>query len=123
MKKIFALSSAAVLSASPAFAGTYLNVEGNTSFVDGDYSSTLLETHVGYEGELGDDTTRYVQGGPAFQFVDGAENGELVSGKLGMEHQITEELSGYGEIYVVSADDWDISDSNVGIKSGLTYRF
>ena len=69
MKKIIALSSAAILSAAPAYAGVYGNIESNSGWSDGDYNSTLLETHLGVDAPLGNSATVYVQGGPAIGFI------------------------------------------------------
>jgi len=123
MKKIFALSAASVLTAAPAFAGVYGNVESNTGFAGGSYDSSLLETHVGYEGALGEDASWYIQGGPAFGFEADEENTQMFSGKVGASVDLSEDLTGYGEVSALSADDWDASDLSLGVKAGLTYRF
>jgi hypothetical protein len=124
MKKIFALSAASVFAAAPAMAGVYGNVESNTGFAGGSYDSSLLETHVGYEGDFdAEGASWYVQGGPAFGFVADEENTQLLSGKVGASYEITEDLTGYGEVSALSSDDWDISDLSLGVKAGLTYRF
>ena len=124
MKKFFALSVASsVLAAPAAFAGQYVNIESNTGVAGGDYSSTLVETHYGYEGSVGENTTWYVQGGPAVDFQDGGEAEQKVSGKLGAEIAVTEKASAYGELSVVSDDDWELSSADLGIKAGVTYRF
>ena len=123
MKKIFALSAASILAAAPAVAGPYANVEANSSFKGSDYSSTLIEKHIGYEGELGEDTTWYVQGGPALEFVDGSGTESKVSGKVGASVAVTEDVDAYGEVSIVSAEGWDLGDSDYGIKAGVTYRF
>ena len=123
MKKIFALSAASVFAAAPAMAGSYANVEANSGFSAGDYDSTLIETHYGYEGEFGETGSWYIQGGPAFDLQDGADAENKVSGKVGASVDLTESLEGYGEVSVLSGADWDISEAGVGVKAGLTYRF
>ena len=123
MEKIFALSAASIFAAAPAMAGSYANVEANTGFDAGDYTSTLIETHYGYEGELGEDATWYIQGGPAFDLQDGADGESKVSGKVGASVALTESVDAYGEVSVLSGEDWDISESSVGVKTGFTYRF
>ena len=124
MKKIFALSAASVLMAAPAMAGSYANVEANSSFQDGDYSSTRIDTHYGWEGELGDSSKYYIQGGPSFLSRDGAEDLEYqVGGKVGIKTALTEDLSAYGEVKAYSAEDWDVSDLKVSVKAGLKYTF
>ena len=123
MKKFFALSAASVLSAAPVMAGPYVNSELNTGFKSGDYKSTLLEVHYGYEGTLGEKTDWYVQGGPALDFVDGDGTESKISGKVGATVALTEKLDGYGEVYMISGDSWDISETDLGLKAGATYRF
>jgi len=121
--KTILISTAAVFAAAPVLAGPYVNIESNSGFSAGDYTSTLLENHVGYEGELGESATWYVQGGPALEFVDGSGTESKVSGKVGANVALSEKLDGYGELAVVSADGWDIGDSDLGIKAGLKYTF
>jgi len=122
MKPIL-FSTAALLFAAPAIAGPYVNVESNSGFLSGDYTSTLLEKHVGYEGELGESATWYVQGGPALQFNDASGTESKVSGKVGATVALTEKVDGYGEFAVVSDDSWNISDSDLGLKAGFKYTF
>ena len=121
--KTILISTAAVFAAAPVLAGPYINVESNSGFNAGDYTSTLLEKHVGYEGELGEKASWYVQGGPALEFVDGSGTESKVSGKVGAEVALTEKVDAYGEFAVVSDDGWDIGDSDLGLKAGFKYTF
>ena len=121
--KTILISTAAVFAAAPALAGPYVNVEANSGFSAGDYTSTLVEKHVGYEGELGEKATWYVQGGPALEFVDGSGTESKVSGKVGASVALSDKVDAYGEFSVISADGWDVSDSDMGIKTGFTYTF
>ena len=121
--KTILLSTAAVFAAAPALAGPYVNVESNSGFSAGDYTSTLVEKHVGYEGELGEKATWYVQGGPALEFVDGSGTESKVSGKVGATVALSDKVDAYGEFAIVSDDGWDIGDSDLGIKTGFTYTF
>ena len=59
MKKIIAILSAAALGA-PAIAGPYANVEANSGWSGTDYGGTVIDNHLGYEGD-----NWYIQGGPA----------------------------------------------------------
>ena len=123
MKALF-ISTAAVMMAAPAIAGPYLNVESNSSFTDSDYTGSLLETHVGYESALGDASSWYIQGGPAFGFVDAEEEAsQAVSGKVGVGVALTEKLGAYGEIAAITGDDWDFDVLSTGVKAGLKYTF
>ena len=122
MKKIFALSTASILAASPAMAAPYVNVEANQSFSNSSYNSTLLETHLGYEGDLGKSSSWYIQGGPAFQFSEGATI-EAASGKVGLSTALTEKLGAYGEVSAITADEYDFDELSIGVKAGLKYSF
>ncbi len=123
MKALFFAGAASFLAA-PAFAGPYVNIESNSGFVGSDYSSTLLETHVGYEGELGGDAAWYVQGGPALVFPDGDDQTTELSGKIGASVGLSELLSVYGEVAAITSKEIDFdADLNVGVKAGLTFRF
>ena len=123
MKKIFALSTASILAASPAMAGPYVNIEANSGFDAGDYTGTLVESHVGYTAPLGESAAWYVQAGPAFDLGDGVSEDYKVSGKVGAAVELTERVEAYGEVSFVSGDAWDISESSVGVKTGFTYSF
>ena len=124
MKKIFALSTAAVFSAAPAIASPYYaNVETNVGWEDGKYGSALTEVHVGYEADLGKSSSWYIQGGPAFRSTDGEGTEYLASGKVGISTALTEKLGAYGELSALSAKDYDLGDLGVGAKLGLKYSF
>ena len=122
MKTLF-ISTASILFAAPVLAGPYVNVESNSGFSSGDYTSTLVEKHVGYEGELGESAAWYVQGGPALEFNDASGTESKVSGKVGATVALTEKVDAYGEFAVVSDDSWDISESDLGLKAGFKYTF
>ena len=124
MKKIFALSAASVLMAAPAMAGSYANVEANSSFQDGDYSATRIDTHYGWEGTLGESSKYYIQGGPSFLSRDGAEDLEYqVGGKVGIKTALTEDVTAYSEVKAYSGDDWDLNDVKLSVKAGVKYTF
>ena len=124
MKAIFAAAAAASSLAAPAFAGPYVNIESNSGFVGTDYSSSILETHVGYEGELGSDAAWYIQGGPAVLFPDGGETTTELSGKVGVGVALSDKLGAYGEVSAVTTNEIDFdADLGVGVKAGLKYTF
>ena len=122
MKKIFALSAASVFAAAPAMAAPYVNVEANQSFSNSSYNSTLPETHLGYEGDLGKSSSWYIQGGPAFEFSEDATT-EAASGKVGLSTALTEKLGAYGEVSAITADEYDFDELSIGVKAGLKYSF
>ena len=121
MKTLF-ISTASILFAAPVLAGPYVNVESNSGFSSGDYTSTLLEKHVGYEGELGESAAWYVQGGVSLVSPDGGETDTVPSGKAGIGAPITEALGAYGEVSFIGSGDSDV-DRGYGAKLGLKYSF
>ena len=60
-KSVIAASAAAAAAVAfapaAALAGPYVNIESNSGFAGSDYSSTLLETHLGYESSLSESTS------------------------------------------------------------------
>jgi len=112
-----------VLHGTAAQAGVYTNVEANSSFTNSTYSDTLVEPHVGWESDLGESASYYVQGGPAFGFVQDGETTQAMSAKVGLKVDLTEKLEGYGEVSGITADDYNFKTVNYGVKTGFTYRF
>ena len=108
--------SAAVL-ASPATAGTYVNIENNAGYQDG-YQGSTTDLHVGYEG--GDGIYGfYLQGGPAIVSPDGGDTDMELSGKVGGSVQVAEDVSVYGEVSFITAEE----DPAVGTKLGWKWNF
>ena len=118
--KTLALALASTLVAGPAFAGVYVNVESNAGYTGSDYESRTTDFHVGYEDTAGS-VDWYVQGGPAVVSVDGSDNANQMSGKIGANVAATEKLGFYGEISVVTADG-DV-DNSWGTKIGTKFNF
>ena len=122
IKSIFAATAALSVSAGAAVAGPYVNVEANAGWTGDDYTGSVTDIHVGYEGALGDTgASYYVQGGPAIVAVDGADTETEFSGKAGVGVPVTDALGVYGEVSFLTADDSD--DLGVGGKLGLKYSF
>lgn len=110
-----AVSAAAL--ASPAFAGTYVNVENNASYQNG-FNGGVTDLHIGYEG--GDGVYGfYLQGGPAIVSPDGGETDMELSGKVGASVQAADNFSVYGELSFITAED----DPAIGTKIGAKYSF
>jgi len=116
-KSAIAAVAAAPFLATAAFAGPYVNVEANAGIVGSDYTGTLTEAHVGYEGTAGK-VSYYGQVGPALVSPDGGDSDVQISGKVGASISATEKLSFYGEYWALSGDDLT---SN--IKAGAKYTF
>ena len=125
IKSVIAAAAATPFLATAALAGPYVNVEANSGFVGSDYTQTLVETHIGYETQLSDTTSWYIQGGPALSFVDGAEGSTTeLSGKTGIGVALTDNLAAYGEVAAATTGEIDFDkDLNVNLKAGLKYSF
>ena len=124
MKAIIAAAAAAPLMATPAFAGPYVNIESNSGFTGTDYDSTLLETHLGVEGALGENAGWYVQAGPAIVMPDNGDTTTELSGKVGIGVDVTESLNVYGEVAAITTEAINFDeDLNVGVKLGVKYTF
>ena len=124
IKTAFAASAAAVAFAAPgaALAGPYVNVEANSGWTGSNYNGTVTDAHVGYEGELGESTSWYVQGGASLVSPDGGETDTVPSGKAGLGISLTEALGAYGEVSFIGSGDDDI-DRGYGAKLGVKYSF
>ena len=122
---IAAAAAAIAFAPAAALAGPYVNIESNSGFLGNDYSATLLETHVGFEGPVGEDASWYIQGGPAVEFADGVkDNTTELSGKVGLTANLTEKTSVYGEVWAATNGeiDFDVA-ADVNVKAGVKYSF
>ena len=118
IKQTVAAIAAAPLFAGAAIAGPYVNIEANSGFDGNDYTGSLLENHVGYEGDLGESSSWYLQGGPAVSFADGEDSETELSGKVGITTSVTDSVDVYGEYWAMTGDELA---SNV--KAGLKWSF
>ena len=124
IKSVFAAAAALSVSAGAAVAGPYVNVENNAGYTGNDYNGSITDLHVGYEGDLGESSSWYVQGGPAIVSVDGEESETEFSGKVGLNIAVTERVGVYGEVSALTEDqEFDTSTLNVGTKLGIKYSF
>ena len=124
IKSVFAAAAALSVSAGAAVAGPYVNVENNAGYTGNDYNGSITDLHVGYEGDLGESSSWYVQGGPAIVSVDGEESETEFSGKVGLNVAVTERVGVYGEVSALTEDqEFDTSTLNVGTKLGIKYSF
>ena len=119
MKSILAAGLLLGMSHGAAIAGPYVNVENNAGFTGSSYNGNTTEFHVGYEGDLGEDASYYVQAGPAVVAPDGGATETELSGKAGLGLSLSEKLSAYGEVSFITAD----GDNGYGTKVGLKYAF
>jgi hypothetical protein len=121
--KTLALAIASTFAIAPAYAGgVYVNVENNASLTGSDYTGSVTDFHVGYEGG-NDGFDYYVQGGPAVVATDGVDSDTRLSGKVGANVAATEKLGFYGELAVLTADS-DTDDNNSwATKIGTKFKF
>ena len=97
-----------------AIAGPYANIEANSGFYGDEYSGSVIENHVGYEGD-----GWYIQGGPAILSSSGVEAELEWSGKVGAAVPVSENLDLYGEVSFMTGDE----ESNYGAKAGVKWTF
>ena len=123
MKSVIAAGALLALS-SPAFAGPYANVENNAAWLGTDFEVGVTEVHAGYEFQAGEDVDIYVQGGPAFIYVDGEDTETEISGKVRLVADVSDNFELYGEVLFITEDqEFDTDELNIGTKIGATYRF
>ena len=96
-----------------AIAGPYVNVEANTGWTGNDYNSTIIDNHVGYEGD-----GWYVQGGPAFVSGDAVRSSLELSAKVGGNYAMSESVDLYGEVLFMTGDT-----NSYGTKAGVKWTF
>ena len=113
LKKALSIAAVSALS-TPAFAGVYLNIENNASFLKTDYQSNNTDLHIGYEGG-NDNASWYIQGGGLLNNPDGGEQSTDVSAKIGGSVNATDKTSIYGELSGVFSDE-NVFGTKLGIK-------
>ena len=112
--KTLIIASLLLGAAGAAQAGPYVNVEANSGFVGSEYGGTVIDNHLGYEGD-----NWYIQGGPAALVPDGGDAELEWSGKLGGSAPLSDSVSLYGEVSFLTGDE----DTNYGTKAGVKWSF
>lgn len=97
-----------------AQAGPYVNIEANSGWSGTDYGGTVIDNHVGYEGDRW-----YIQAGPSIVSPDGGDSTVELSGKAGGNVPLSEKLGAYGEVSFVTGED----NNGYGTKVGVKYSF
>ena len=118
MKSIIASGLLLGMAHGAAIAGPYANIESNSGYTGSDFDGSVIEIHKGYEGELGENGSWFVQGGPAIIANDGEDAVTEFSGKVGASYDVSEAVEIYGEYSFVTGDEF-----GSGVKAGATYRF
>ena len=115
-----AVAASATLFSGAAIAGPYVNIEANSGFTGSDYTSTVIDNHIGFENDLGENASWYIQGGPAVVAADGSDATTELSGKVGISVAAGERTSVYGEVSGITNDEINFDeDFNVGVKLGV----
>jgi len=124
MKALF-ISTAAVMMAAPAIAGpVYYNPEVKSSFKGYDYGKTVFYNDIGFQNKFKNGGSFYLQGGPAVVLPDGGDQTTEFHAKTGLKFNVTENLSGYGEISALTSDEINLKEPlSVGTKVGFKYFF
>ena len=115
-KTVFgAAAGALALAPLSALAGPYANVEANAGWSGSDYTGSVTDLHVGWEGGNGP-YSYYIQGGPAIVMPDGDDTEMEFSGKFGGAVAASDSLSVYGEISGITGDDVNSYGGKAGVK-------
>jgi hypothetical protein len=115
-----AVAASATLFSGAAIAGPYVNIEANSGFSGSDYTQTVVDNHIGFESELGEDASWYIQGGPAVVAVDGQDATTELSGKVGLTVAAGERVDVYGEVAGITTGEIDFDeDFDLGLKLGV----
>ena len=115
-----AVAASATLFSGAAIAGPYVNIEANSGFTGSDYTSTVIDNHIGFESDLGDNAAWYIQGGPAVVAVDGEDATTELSGKVGLSVSAGDRVDVYGEVAAMTNEEIDFdADLDVGVKLGV----
>ena len=120
IKATLATVAIAALAPVGAIAGPYVNVETNAGWTGSEYGGAATDLHIGYEGTAGA-ASYYIQGGPQVQLPNGGDSETVFSAKAGGGIPLTEKLSAYGEVSLVTAGQTD--QNGYGGKLGVKYSF
>ena len=120
MFKQATLAAALATAGMPAMAGFYVNPEFNKGYVCNDPIGSVLDLHVGFEGQANEKLGYYVQGGPSILYPTSGEGSTELGGKVGASYALTEKVSAYGEFSGISSED---TDNAYGLKLGGKFTF
>ena len=119
MKKFALAALALAASATPAFAGPYVESKHEFKGTDEDFSKQVHQGRVGYEGKLGK-ASPYIEGGLGVATPDGGENETFTALEIGSKYKITDSFSAYAKYENIFQDD-DTRDWKVEL--GTKYKF
>jgi hypothetical protein len=121
-KSVFAATAALSISAGAAFAGPYVRVESNAGWVGDDYTGAVTELQIGYDGQIGDNSSWYVEAGPALVSADGEESEGEIAAEIGASVALSDNVGLYGELGILTTNQ-EFDELNTAGKLGIKYSF
>lgn len=89
---------------SPVLAGPYVYTEVESDFTGSEYDGSAVNARVGYETEVGESAVGYIEIGPTVLLEDGADEDTRLGLEVGGEVELTEELSLYGDVEMLTGN-------------------
>ena len=121
MIKKYILIFVALLASPSSIAGNfYFETENNTELVGADFKETRTDLHFGYEGNVDTEFfSYYLQVGPSLISEDDTEAMGRLSGKVGINVDVTKKLNFYTDFFILSTDEDNLKKVTLGSK----YKF
>ena len=113
-----ALAVAPMLATAAHAEGYYVYSEIESDWSGNEYDGSELKTRVGYEHDLTEDTSVYVEVGPQLLLDNGEDADTRLAVEVGGDTMLTEDLKLYGEVEMVTGPQNDY-----GTKVGVKYFF
>ena len=113
-----ALAVAPMLATAAHAEGYYVYSEIESDWSGSEYDGSEIKTRVGYEHDLTDTTSVYVEVGPQFLLENGEDANTRLAVEVGGDTMLTEDLKLYGEVEMVTGPANDY-----GTKVGVKYFF
>ena len=121
MIKKYILIFIALLASPSSIAGNfYVQTENNTELVGTDFKETRTDLHFGYEGDADTEFfSYYLQLGPSIIAEDDTKAMGRLSGKVGMNVDVTKKLNFYSDFFILSTNNDNFKKVTLGSK----YKF
>lgn len=114
-KSFLAVTAALPVLSTSAFAAPYVEVKNTSDFSGGSFDGSLTEIHAGYETEVGENASAYIQFGPALNSPSDTGTSIDFSAYVGGEVSATEEITLFGELGLLTGEETGLS-SEVGVR-------
>jgi len=119
-KSLLVSTLATPLLASSALAGPYVRGEATVNLSGSQYSNTEVDLLGGYEEDINERTSWWIEAGPSVLFEDGGGQEVRFKIKSGINYTATEQLDLYGEIGTVINQS---TENDYYGKAGFKYKF